>query len=226
MAAPSIVRAVQRHGFVGTVRIAWEKLGRRGSHVPSGPSAFDQQYGVNTDGDDDLRDLSIDAPGSHILHGNRYQATSPEMFAKIMRVAPIVQDMTFIDIGSGKGRALLMASAYPFKRIIGVEFAHELHAAAEDNIRKFGSPKSIEAICADALAWDLPDEPSLVYVYNSFGKPLMSQFIERLESSLMENPRELVVVYRNPTCRELWTRSQWKLVHDDPMFMVLRPPAR
>lgn len=223
MAAPSIVRAIKRHGIGGTIRLAIEKVG--GSSSPTGPSQFDLDHGLDTGGDDDLRDLSIDAPASHILHGNRYQATSPEMFARIMGVAPIGQGMTFIDIGSGKGRALLMASSYPFQRIVGVEFARELHEVALENIRRFKPKRPVEAVCADALTWDLPSEPSLIYLYNSFGAPLMSKFIERLEASLLVRPRELVVVYRNPSCRELWARSQWTLVHDDAMFMVLKPPV-
>jgi SAM-dependent methyltransferase len=220
MASPSIVRAIKRHGIGGTIRLAIQKIGS--SQAPGGRSQFDLDHGVDTDGDDDLRDLNIDAPADHVLYGNRYQATSPEMFAKMMSVAPITPNMLFIDIGSGKGRALLMASAYPFKRIIGVEFAAELAATAQDNIRKFGAPKEIESVCANALTWEFPPEPSLIYIYNSFGKPLMRSFIKRLEQSVQDHPRQLIVIYRNPTCRELW--SNWPQLHADQQFMVLRPP--
>jgi hypothetical protein len=86
------------------------------------------------------------------ITGRPYFATEPWLFEQIMQalafsvqqsgVSPSVahgtlQDFTFIDLGSGKGRALLMASAYPFKRIIGVEFMPELHRVAQENIRKY-----------------------------------------------------------------------------------------
>ena len=32
-------------------------------------------------------------------------------------------DCVFLDLGAGKGRALLLASQFPFKRIVGVEFS-------------------------------------------------------------------------------------------------------
>ena len=49
------------------------------------------------------------------------------------------RDFIFIDLGSGKGRALLMASDYPFRRIVGVELLPQLHRAAQDNLTKYRS---------------------------------------------------------------------------------------
>jgi len=47
-----------------------------------------------------------------------------------MQAMPIdLSKFTFIDLGAGKGRALLMASDYLFQKIIGVEFMPELHHA-------------------------------------------------------------------------------------------------
>src|SRR6478752_3089102 len=64
-----------------------------------------------------------------------YFATEPWLFEQIMQALPIdVSQFTFVDLGCGKGRVLLMASDYPFKRIIGVEFMPELHRAAQKNI--------------------------------------------------------------------------------------------
>jgi tRNA A58 N-methylase Trm61 len=210
-----LTRALFRHGLIGTAHLAYQKLGRKSETR----SAFDIEHDVDTDGDDDLLDLAIEAPLKHIFHGTRYQATSPEMFAQIMLATPIKPGMAFIDIGSGKGRAMLMAAAFPFQRIIGVEFATDLCAIAQANIVKFGSAVPMEVICADALAWELPDEASLVYLYNPFGEPLMRKFVDQVERSLKEHPRDLLVVYRNPTCREVW--RHWKVVHETPQFVVM-----
>jgi hypothetical protein len=85
--------------------------------------------------------------------GRPYFATEPWLFEQMMQAVALsiqqsevshrtvaqagLQDFTFIDLGSGKGRVLLMAAAYGFKRIIGVEFMPELHRVAEENIRKY-----------------------------------------------------------------------------------------
>jgi SAM-dependent methyltransferase len=61
-----------------------------------------------------------------------YFATEPWLFEQIMQAISVdFSQFTFVDLGCGKGRVLLMASDYPFQRIVGVEFMPELHRAAE-----------------------------------------------------------------------------------------------
>src|SRR3954447_24824698 len=56
------------------------------------------------------------------ISGAPYQPTEPVLFGEMLAALSVnLQDFTFIDIGSGKGRTLLMASTFPFRRIIGVE---------------------------------------------------------------------------------------------------------
>jgi tRNA G46 methylase TrmB len=75
------------------------------------------------------------------LFHSPYQPTEPALFREMMARLPIEFDrFTFVDIGSGKGRTLLMASEYPFWKIVGVELIAELHDAAEENIRDYRSP--------------------------------------------------------------------------------------
>jgi hypothetical protein len=63
-------------------------------------------------------------------------------------------EYTFIDFGSGKGRALLIGPCYPFRRIVGVEFAKDLHDIAQQNIGGYRSSKKrcfdIQSIHANA----------------------------------------------------------------------------
>jgi predicted RNA methylase len=46
------------------------------------------------------------------------------------------EDFAFIDLGSGKGRTLLLAAEYPFERVIGVEYCPQLNEVARSNIPK------------------------------------------------------------------------------------------
>src|SRR5579863_4122649 len=99
---------------------------------------FDRSHGVDTDGKFDgwtyLSDLNIQS--ANWIDGNDYAAIDPLRFQQAMAAFDFrFEDYTFIDFGSGKGRALLLASEFPFKRILGLEFAPELHTAAETNIR-------------------------------------------------------------------------------------------
>src|SRR5271169_6097318 len=94
-----------------------------------------------------------------------YQPTEPDLFHEML--AALSQqghfdfhDFVFIDLGSGKGRALLMASDYPFRRIVGVELLPTLHQAAEENLGKYRSESqkcfALESICADATEFPFP----------------------------------------------------------------------
>src|SRR5690348_15787582 len=99
------------------------------------------------------------------LTRHQYFPSEPWLFEEIMRVLDIdFRQFTFIDLGSGKGRTLLMAASYGFRRTIGVEYMPELHRAAVENLRRFVVAQGIystqvECICLDARDFDFPPEP-------------------------------------------------------------------
>jgi hypothetical protein len=113
-----------------------------------------------------------------------------------------LSDFTFVDLGSGKGRTLLMASDYPFRRIVGVELIPALHEIAHENVRLYKSESqkcfALETICADATTFCFPEEPLVVFLFNPFGESGMRQVVANLEQSLSAHPRPVYVLYHNP----------------------------
>jgi SAM-dependent methyltransferase len=139
------------------------------------------------------------------LFHSPYQPTEPALFREMMSSLSVFiafDTFTFIDIGSGKGRTLLMASEYPFRKIVGVELIAELHCAAEENIRAYHSATQrcaqIEAVCADACEFELPAEPLVLYFFNPLPERSFSEVLLRLEKSLERVPRAVWIVYHNP----------------------------
>ena len=112
------------------------------------------------------------------------------------------RDFVFIDLGSGKGRTLLMASDYPFRRIMGVELLPALHQAAQENISKYRSESqkcfALESICGDATESSFPAEPTVLYLFNPFPEAGLRRMIANLEQSLLTHPRTVFVLYHNP----------------------------
>jgi SAM-dependent methyltransferase len=112
------------------------------------------------------------------------------------------RDFIFVDLGSGKGRAILMASDYPFRRVIGVEILPELHRLAEQNIGKYKNESqqcfAIQSICSDATDFVFPVEPTVLYLFNPFPEAGLQRTIENLEKSLGIHPRVAYVLYHNP----------------------------
>src|SRR5258708_34671904 len=100
---------------------------------------------------------------------------------------------TFIDVGSGKGRVLLMAADYPFRRILGVELLPDLHRVAQANITAYKNDSqrcfALATVAADARAFVFPAEPSVLYLFNPLPEAALIQMMSNLEHSLSENPR-------------------------------------
>jgi SAM-dependent methyltransferase len=136
-----------------------------------------------------------------------YQPTEPDLFREMLDALKQqshsdLRDFVFVDLGSGKGRTLLMASDYPFRRIVGVELLPALHQAAQENLSRYRSESqkcfALESICADATEFPFPAEPMVLYLFNPFPESGLRRMMANLERSLREHPRALYVLYHNP----------------------------
>jgi len=189
--------SLRRRGFVGTAAFGQRELIRRYRLHRS----FDRIHGTDTAGQTPLGDLSIASENRH--HGIHYQPMPAKLFPKVIKRLPVrPEGYVFIDFGSGKGRALLLASSYPFKRVIGVEFASALHATALKNIARYRSAAQrcfrIEAICMDAADYEIPPEPAIYYFFNPFDDVIMRTVLTNIKMSLESSPRDAFFIYCNP----------------------------
>jgi hypothetical protein len=143
-----------------------------------------------------------------------YFATEPWLFEKIMQAIPVdFSRFTFIDLGCGKGRVLLMASDYPFQKIVGVELMQELHRAAQKNIGSYSNDRQqcrqIEAICTDARDFQFPTEPLVVYLFNPFSEATFARVLENLRRSGEQSPRPVYIAYRFTEFENLLAQEPW-----------------
>lgn len=160
---------------------------------------FDCDFGVDTT----WANVTLGTRLREILAGRQYQPTDPALFREIVGGLGIeYPQFTFIDLGSGKGRALLLASEYPFRRIVGAELLPELHAVAQQNLRKFSSPAqsctTFELWCGDARQFPFPPEPSVLFLFDPFPEHVLRTVLANLGQSLQEHSRQLIVIYQNP----------------------------
>ncbi len=132
-----------------------------------------------------------------------YQPTEPAIFREMMAILKIdFREFTFIDIGSGKGRALLMAADYPFRRILGIELLAALHQVAQSNLTAYKSASqqcfSVETVCGDAREFVFPAEPLVVYLFNPLPEAGIVDVMANLAQSVSQYPRVVYLLYRNP----------------------------
>jgi SAM-dependent methyltransferase len=210
--ARKLRRAVKRHGIIGLVGVVAERISRLAIMLRPSVRAeirereqraaeFDQRFGVDTAGRIHPTDMNINSPNQ--VHAVSYGGSDPRCFRNA--IGGLLVDyrrFIFIDFGSGKGRAILLATEFPFKRIIGVEFSEGLHRVAQDNIRRFHSDiskcKDVESVCMDVVNYPLPDDCLICYFCNPFNAVLMAQVLSNIRESLFRNPREIFIVYYNP----------------------------
>jgi SAM-dependent methyltransferase len=194
-----------RRSFLLPIHLLREYRAAKALRNEQQPSAFDRTYGVDTDGKFDgwthLSDLDIASPSW--IDGNDYAAIEPVRFNFILQSLEVAfEEYTFVDFGSGKGRALLLASEFPFRRIIGIEFSRELHQIAERNILQYRSIGQkcldIESQNQDFVDFVLPKEPLMLYFFDPCKVYVFSRVLSRIYESLTENPRPLYLVYVAP----------------------------
>jgi Methyltransferase domain len=111
----------------------------------------------------------------------------------------------FVDYGSGKGRVLLIAGQYPFKKIIGVEISEELNAIARANIERRRHQlgcKDIELVTRDAADYELPDDVTMAYFFNPFHRNTFTAVMDRICNSLTDHPRYFRIIYCTPVLHD------------------------
>jgi hypothetical protein len=190
-------------GFVGRVRGA---IVRRMHHLVL-DRGYDRSFGIETAGVHQANELSI--PSENARFASEYAATPRHVFRRALTSLEIdFSRFVFVDLGSGKGRILLLASQFPFRRIEGVEFARELHEVASRNLSRWAQlgerVDHIHAHHRDATEYRIPDEPCVFFLYNPFGEPVLSRVLDNIEASYVMRPRPMCFVYSNPKLRHLF----------------------
>ncbi|MFB3814712.1 MAG: class I SAM-dependent methyltransferase [Terriglobales bacterium] len=148
-----------------------------------------------------------------LLAGRQYQPTDPGLFREVIGALGIEYSrFTFLDLGSGKGRALLLACEFPFRRIIGVELLPELHRIAQQNIRQFrdGAEQArISLYRDDARQFRFPPEPLTVFLFDPFPDYILEEVLANLHHSWQAHPRDLLIVYQNPISEHVLSNAAW-----------------
>lgn len=148
-----------------------------------------------------------------------YQPTEPALFHEMLEALREQGNLnftnfTFLDLGSGKGRTLLMASDYPFRRIVGVELLPALDSIAQENLRQYKSESqkcfTLDSVCADATTFPVPDGPLVIYLFNPFPESSLRRVISNLEQTLRESPQSharVYLLYHNPLLEQVLAAS-------------------
>lgn len=138
-------------------------------------------------------------------HAVLYQGTKVLPLTILLKKLDIKEDDVFVDIGSGKGRVLMIASKYGFKKVKGIEFSEFLSAIAKDNIEKFQAENNFntdfEIINIDAAKYKIGYDENVFFMYNPFDEFIMEKVLNNIMFSIEKNKREVLIIYVNPIHR-------------------------
>lgn len=159
---------------------------------------YDQANGISTQGYLPGWLLGTGTMSDSLNSG--YAGCQPSCLREGLSSVPNPEGFSYFDLGCGKGRSLAVAAEFPFREIIGIEIAPELGAVAKANAdilrRRYPNRTPIKIIVADASRIPFPDGNLVVFLYHSFGKPLLELLIARLMA--LGDGREIFFVYENP----------------------------
>lgn len=193
---------------------------------------YDWKHNVSTCGDVSVANLGD--VGSNFDHAAPYAPSHPRFLVDLIRRLDIdYQRYDFIDLGSGKGRVVLVASDFPFRKIIGVEFSRPLHDIASRNVERYSSRgqrcKNISLIHGDAIQYSFENVPTVVFMFNPFRPAVLVPVLRNLRASIEARPRDILLIYAAPFYGELVEQeTQLRLVAEERYhnFYRFRPEPR
>jgi len=211
-----LMYSIKHRGLSNTCSMGWKEWRK------------ERQLGIRTFGAYAPDELSIEADSK--MGGHLYQPSSSIIFEKAMNALPFnFNNKVFLDIGSGKGRAMILAAEAGFSKVIGVEYATELNDIAHTNIETVRSrfPKTeFELHEGDALNYEITEDVDVVYLFNPFDEETISKLVERLKP-VFSRAKKVHLVYVHPVhCsvfesafgKPVSTITNWKGIADVAVF--------
>lgn len=170
--------------------------------VEAGPHPFDQAHQVDTSGL--VRGEEIHSGSLSDLYITGYYGISPSTLKQALALVPEPMDTyTFVDLGCGKGRALLVAAEHPFRRLVGVELSPELARVAQANTTR--EPR-IAVEQGDAVTFAFPEGPLVIFLYHPFLPPVLKKVLRNLERMRAGSAHPTYLLYANPAYQRVIAR--------------------
>jgi predicted RNA methylase len=168
---------------------------------------FDAEHGIVTEALIFLGELDPAAIGDALEDATHYEPTPMAQFDAMLAALPFSpQGCTFVDIGAGMGRIVLLATLHPFRQVVGIEVSPALCETARENLavwrrRHSGvACKDVRIVCKDASHAAIPRGDAVFYLYNPFGENTLRRLIDRIAA---ESTGRTAIMYHTPMHRNM-----------------------
>jgi len=177
---------------------------------------FDIKYSLDTSSFKFMHELEIESENKE--YGIVYMPTDYQIFRNVFKKLNCnFEKFTFVDFGCGKGKVLLLASDYGFKKLKGIEFSKELCDICTHNINKFQKRKkelNIQVIFNDCAEYNIDPEDNFFYFYNPFESVVFKRVLDNIDQSILKYKRKVFIVYIKPLCSNLFINRPYKILYN------------
>jgi SAM-dependent methyltransferase len=171
---------------------------------------FDIRNGTDTSEIVNVEDLDIAEEDKK--HSVLYQPTRIRHFNKLLRELRFPEGSVFVDFGSGKGRVLLVATNYNFKRVVGVEISSQLCKIARNNLviykKKLKRQLCVEIVQSNVLQYNIHYDENVFYFFRPFDGLIMEKILEKIVNSWKEYPRKVWLIINSSIYNDLFDGKQ------------------
>jgi SAM-dependent methyltransferase len=185
----SVRRCLETIPYLNTRLTAWQRT-----------HPFDKKYGTDTSGVVPVQRIASDMTLQSKI--SAYGGSQPSIIRRAIMALREVDEYHFVDLGCGKGRAMIVASEFPFRSICGVELSSRLTKIARQNLNRvrrcFPNRPPVSIVEGNAITSPLPEGKVALFFYHAFGAELLSQFIHELEGFLSRGNGPVFFIYCNP----------------------------
>ncbi|QFU74603.1 methyltransferase domain-containing protein [Halioglobus maricola] len=159
---------------------------------------YDFRHGTDTAAHLYLNDFQV--PEEALEHAIWYAPIGESSLRQALSALPIdSSEYQFIDIGCGKGRALLTASEFPFSTITGVEFEPGLAAIARRNIEnariRHQQCHQLQVLTEDARDYAIPHAACIFFLYTPFTGELLKQVLRNIREAALSSAQPMVIMF-------------------------------
>jgi SAM-dependent methyltransferase len=190
---------------------------------------FDRDHGVTTQAIAFLSDLDPDSTGDAGAHATHYEAVPVTAFRNLVTQVPepLVRSSAFVDVGAGMGRAVMLASEYAFKQIVGIEISPALFEIARENVAKARDLaircRDVRLVRADARHYRFSSGNLVIFLYNPFDGEALDAVLDRLAAR--RKPGSAWILYYTPVHAERVQTRGYELVAQFPDSHIYRTPG-
>lgn len=155
---------------------------------------FDRHFGTNT---------GVPFVYSLLPPAVRPSQPSPErVIARSLRAVPARPTGRFVDIGAGRGRAMIMALEAGWPAALGIEVRETTCRFARRNLKRYRTlhnPHASWEIRQENAAEYRPEpHDTLLFLFNPFGPDTLATVRDNLLESWRNEPREVWIIYIYP----------------------------